>query len=66
MSEQTITLTPHHYAKLGVVHCGVTHEGLIAVGGDPREIADGEEIFCERTRIKAKRRDGEYTFTKAV
>ena len=65
MSEQTITLTPRTYSKLGTVHCGVTRDGFIAVGGDPRDIADGQEIVFERTRIKAKRNGSEYTFTKA-
>lgn len=64
MSELTISLTPHKYAKLGVVHCGVTREGFIAVAGDPRDIADGQEILFERVRIKAKRNGSEYTFTK--
>ena len=64
MSEQTITLTPRTYSKLGAVHCGVTRDGFIAVGGDPRDIADGQEIVFERTRIKAKRNGNEYTFTK--
>ncbi len=64
MSEQTITLTPRTHSKLGVVHCGVTREGFIAVGGDPCDIADGQEIVFERTRIKAKRNGNEYTFTK--
>ena len=66
MSDQanTLTLKPRKYDKLGVVHCGVTREGFIAVGGDPRDIADGEEITFERVGIKAKRKGSEYTFTK--
>ncbi len=64
MSEQTITLTPHEYGKLGVVHCGVTYEGFVAVGGDPRDIADGQEILFERVGVRAKRHGSEYTFTK--
>ena len=64
MSDQTITLTPRTHAKLGVVHCGVTREGFIAVAGDPRNIADGQEIVFERARVRAKRQGNDYTFTK--
>jgi len=55
----------YKYAKLGVVYYGVNHEGFIAVGDDPHNIADGGEIFFERRRIKAKRQCGEYKFIKA-
>ncbi len=65
MSEDTLTLTPHSYGKLGLVHCGVTREGFIAVGGDPRDIADGEEILFERVGIKARRNGSEYVFSRA-
>ena len=39
-------------------------EGFIAVGGDPRNIDDGEEILFEHVGIKARRQGSEYTFTK--
>lgn len=64
MSEQTITLNPHTYGKLGVIHCGVTHEGFIAVAGDPRDIADGQEILFERVGVKARRNGSDYVFTR--
>ncbi len=64
MSEASITLTPRTHDKLGVVHCGVTREGFIVVCGDPRDIADGEEIMFERVGIKARRDGSEYTFTR--
>ena len=65
MSEDnTLTLTPLHHDKIGIVHCGVTREGFIAVAGDPRDIADGEEIFFEKVNIRAKRQGSEYIFTK--
>ena len=66
MSENTATLTlaPAEHDKLGVVHCGVTREGFIAVGGDPRNIEDGEEILFERVGVKARRQGSEYTFTR--
>jgi hypothetical protein len=65
MSENSITIGPREHDKLGVCHCGVTREGFIAVAGDPRDIADGEEIVFERTGIKAVRHGSEYTFTTA-
>jgi hypothetical protein len=66
MTDQTDTLTlaPGKHDKLGVVHCGVTREGFIAVGGDPRDIDDGEEIAFARVGIKAVRRGSEYTFSR--
>lgn len=60
----TLTLAPARHDKLGVVHCGVTREGFIAVGGDPRNIDDGQEILFERVGIKARRQGSEYTFTR--
>ncbi|MEA3244056.1 MAG: hypothetical protein U9Q19_11570 [Pseudomonadota bacterium] len=68
MTEDTATLTlgPAKHDKLGIIHCGVTREGFIAVGGDPRNIDDGEEILFERVGIKARRQGSEYTFTKII
>jgi hypothetical protein len=66
MSDDTITLAPKGYDKVGIIHCGVTREGFISVGGDVRDIADGEEIVFDRTGIKASRKGSEYTFSKAA
>ena len=67
MSEtDTLTLTAARHGKLGIIHCGVTREGFIAVGGEPRDIEDGQEILFERTGIKARRQGGEYTFTRVA
>ncbi len=66
MSEESITLTAPSHDKLGVVHCGVTREGFVAVGGDVHDIADGEEIYFARVRIKAKRVGEEYIFSGAA
>ncbi|MCG6937914.1 MAG: hypothetical protein LJE83_07035 [Gammaproteobacteria bacterium] len=63
-SNESITLTAPEHDKLGIIHCGVTREGFIAVAGEPRDIADGESIFFERAGITAKRNGGEYTFSK--
>ncbi|HHJ13827.1 MAG TPA: hypothetical protein ENJ79_05540 [Gammaproteobacteria bacterium] len=64
MSETTLTLNARQHGKLGVVHCGVTRDGFIAVCGEPRDIADGEEILFEKVGIKATRKGNEYTFTR--
>ncbi len=63
---ETLTLGPAKHDKLGIIHCGVTCEGFIAVGGDPRNIDDGEEILFEHVGIKARRQGSEYTFSKVV
>ncbi len=64
MAEASITLTPHHYDKIGVVHCGVAHEGRVSVAGDVANLADGEEHFFPRTGIRVKRQGDEYIFTR--
>lgn len=64
MPDASLTLTALHHDKLGIVLCGVTREGFISVCGEPRDIADGEEIVFERVGIKARRNAGEYTFTR--
>jgi hypothetical protein len=65
MSEENIiTLKPHTYGKLGHIHCGVTYEGFVAVGGFPHDIADGEELVFDKIGVKASRSGSEYTFTK--
>ena len=68
MSENTesLRLAPAEHGKLGIIHCGVTREGFIAVGGDPRNIDDGEEILFERVAVKARRQGSEYTFTRVM
>jgi hypothetical protein len=63
---ETLTLAPTRHGKLGIIHCGVTREGFIAVGGDPRNIDDGQEILFERVGIRARRKGSEYTFTRAA
>jgi len=60
----SITLGPREHDKLGVYHCGVTREGFIAVAGEPRDIADGEEIAFDRCGISVRRSGSEYTFSK--
>jgi hypothetical protein len=62
--DNSLTLAPGKYDKLGVLHCGVTHEGFIVVAGDPRDIKDGEEIVFDKVKVKASRQGSAYTFTK--
>jgi hypothetical protein len=66
MSEHSLTLKPATHDKLGIILCGVTREGFIAVGGEPRDIADGEEILFTRVGIKARRSGSAYTFTRVA
>lgn len=68
MSEniEALTLAPAKHDKLGIIHCGVTREGFIAVGGEPRDISDGEEILFERVAIKVRRQGSEYVFTRVT
>ena len=62
--ENTITLVPSKYGKLGIIHCGVSSVGFVTVAGDPRDIKDGEELIFDRAKIKVKRKGNDYTFTK--
>ena len=64
MSEDSIMLTPRHNGKVGGYYCGVPREGFIAVAGEPRDIADGEEIFFDRSGIRASRTGSEYLFSR--
>ena len=63
-TENTLTLGPGQHDKLGILHCGVTREGFIAVAGDPRNIADGEEIVFDKVKVSAKREGNSYIFTR--
>lgn len=63
-NENTITLHPRQHDKLGIIYCGVTREGFIAVAGDVHNIADGEEVMFEKVHVKAIRKGEDYTFTK--
>ena len=63
-ASDTLTLTPKHHDKIGIIHCGVTREGFIVVGGQPRNLEDNEEFMFNRDHIKAERHGSIYTFTK--
>lgn len=64
MADNTLTLAPHQYAKLGLIHCGVTHSGFVAVAGDTADIADGQTLAFARTHVSVIRRGEQYTFTR--
>ena len=62
--ENTLTLGPRETGKIGVSHCGVTRDGLIAVVGDQSDIADDASVTFERVGITANRKADVYTFSK--
>jgi hypothetical protein len=63
-ASESITLTPAKHGKLGLLHCGVTREGFIAVAGDTANIADGEDVTFTRCNITVRRNGSEYVFTR--
>ncbi len=60
----TLTLTPHHNGKLGVVHVAVTQDHTVYVAGERAHLNDGDEITLERSGIRVRRQGDEYTFSK--
>lgn len=66
MSGETVTLTPRHHDKLGVLHVGVTREGFVSVAGEVADIDDGQEVTFERSGVKVRRNGGEYEFAKVA
>ena len=61
---QSLTLEPRQHDRLGVLHCGVTREGFVAVAGDTADIEDGQEVKFERVKVAVKRKGSEYSFTR--
>lgn len=66
MADDTLTLNPHQYGKLGLLHCGVTHSGFVAVAGDTADIADGQTVTFGRTHVMVTRQGDNYTFMREV
>lgn len=62
---ESITLSAAQHDKLGLLHCGVTREGFVAVAGDTADIADGETIEFERAHVTVVRKGDGYTFTRS-
>ncbi len=66
MAEETLTLHPYEYDKLGTIHCGVTKDGVVIVAGDVKSLEDGEEVLFERAKVRVKRQGDAYLFEKAA
>lgn len=60
---ETITLAPRKHGKLGLLHCGVTREGLVVVAGEQKEIADRQQVKMEKTTVVVSRNGEDYTFS---
>lgn len=62
----TLNLEAREYGKIGAVHCGVTREGMVSVGGRQAELEDGAEHVDDYAGIAVRRAGEQYTFTKAA
>ncbi len=63
MSE-TVTVTPHKYDRLGVIHVGVLQDYTAVVAGDVHKLEDGESWTFERTGVTVTRKGDEFEFSK--
>ena len=61
-----LNLEPREYGKIGAVHCGVTREGMVSVGGRQAELEDGAEHVDDYAGIAVRRAGEQYTFTRAA
>lgn len=62
----TLRLEVREYDTIGPIHCGVTREGLVAIGGRQFDVEDGGEQTAEHVGITVRREGEQYTFTKSV
>lgn len=62
----TLTLKPRQHGKLGIIHCGVTREGLVTVAGEQLAIEDGQEVTATRAAVKVTRKGDDYIFTRTA
>ena len=62
----TLNLEAREYGKIGAVHCGVTRDGMVSVGGRQAEVEDGAEHVDGYAGIAVRRAGEQYTFTKAA
>ena len=46
----TLSLEAREYGKIGTIHCGVTRDGMISIGGRQYEVEDGAKVGDEITR----------------
>ena len=60
----TLRLEAREYDTLGPIHCGVTREGLVAIGGRQFNVEDGEERVAEHVGIMVRREGEQYAFSK--
>lgn len=60
----TLRLEAREYGTIGPVHCGVTREGTVAVGGRQYQVEDGGEQTAEHVGITVRREGEQYTFSK--
>lgn len=61
----TLSLEAREYGKIGTIHCGVTRDGMISIGGRQYEVEDGAKVGDEITRITATREGEQYSFVRA-
>jgi len=64
MSAESITLKPHSYDKLGILHCGVLEDYTAVCAGDLHKLEDGESFVFERVGVSVKRNGDEFVFTR--
>ena len=64
MSAESITLKPHGYDNLGIIHCGVLEDHTAVCAGDLHKLEDGEEYTFARVGVTVKRNGDEFVFTK--
>ena len=62
----TLRLEAREYGTIGLIHCGVTREGLVAIGGQQFDVEDGGEQTAEHVGITVRREGEQYTFSKTA
>ena len=61
----TLSLEAREYGKIDTIHCGVTRDGMISIGGRQYEMEDGAKVDDEISRISATRKGEQYSFVRA-
>ena len=62
----TLCLEAREYDTIGPIHCGVTREGFVAIGGRQFQVEDGEEQTADYVGITVRREGEQYTFSKTA
>ena len=60
----TLRLEAREYGTIGPIHCGVTRDGLVAIGGRQFQVEDGKEQIADYVGITVRREGEQYTFSK--